>query len=100
MKTSFIIIFALLLIGCKNTPPSTSLAQQSDASKRFAEIKIKAQQGDAKAQFKLGNCYRMGEGVNKDVTEAVKWYRKAAEQDNAEAQLGLGGLYFKGEGVA
>ena len=103
MKTSFIIIFALLLVGCASTRLSASPAQQNDASTRFAEIKIKAEKGDAKAQFNLGNCYRTGEGVTKDAAEAVKWYRKAAEQDYAEAQNNLGLLLRqwrrRGEGL-
>ena len=35
-----------------------------------------AAQGDARAQFKLGVMYRHGEGVPKDVQEAVTWYRR------------------------
>jgi type IV pilus biogenesis protein CpaD/CtpE len=100
MKTSFIIILALLLVGCASTQPSASPAPQSDASTRFEEIKIKAEKGDAKAQHNLGNCYRTGEGVAKDAVEAVKWYRKAAEQGFARAQYSLGPCYYTGEGVA
>ena len=46
-----------------------------------------AEQGNAVAQFNLGECYRDGEVIKKDETEAAKWYRKAAEQGHAEAQL-------------
>jgi predicted aspartyl protease len=45
------------------------------------------------AENNLGNAYHYGEGFQKDDTEAVKWYRKAAEQDNVEAQLNLGYIY-------
>ncbi|MDP2786498.1 MAG: caspase family protein [Pseudomonadota bacterium] len=58
-----------------------------------------AKQGDAKAQYNLGNMYNEGLGVRKDATEAVKWYRKAAEQGNAEAQYNLGIMYTNGRGV-
>jgi TPR repeat protein len=40
------------------------------------------------------------EGVSKDLTEAVKWYRKAAEQELVEAQYNLGLYYFSGYGVS
>ena len=43
--------------------------------------------------------YFGGEGVPKDYTEAVKWFRKAAEQGNAEAQNLLGSMYLIGMGV-
>ena len=52
------------------------------------------------AQNNLGFCYGKGNGVPKDYTEAVKWYRKAAEQGNATAQSNLGHRYYNGEGVA
>ena len=51
-------------------------------------------------EISLGACYQNGEGVPKDDTEAVKWYRKAAEQGNATAQYNLGSCYDFGEGVA
>jgi TPR repeat protein len=66
----------------------------------IAELKARAEQGDADAQHNLGFVYRDGDGVPKDSVEAVKWWRKAAEQGNADAQLNLGFMYAKGDGVA
>ena len=43
--------------------------------------------------------YYKGEGVPKNYSEAMKWYRKAADQGNAEAQFNLGVMYDQGEGV-
>lgn len=56
-----------------------------------------AEQGDAKAQVKLGICYKYGEEEN--CNEAVQWFCKAAEQGDAEAQVQLGICYLDGEGV-
>ena len=39
-----------------------------------------AEQGDADAQYNLGIFYSQDDSVDKDMTEAVKWFRKAAEQ--------------------
>ena len=44
--------------------------------------------------------YENGKGVVKDVTEAVKWYRKSAEQGDARAQSNLGIMYETGKGVS
>ena len=44
------------------------------------------------AQYCLGICYHNGEGVPKNYTEAVSWYRKAARQDNTKAQSTLRNL--------
>ena len=75
-------------------------AQQSDADyKPLAEIRTKAEKGDAKAQFALGCIYSLGLDVTKDAAEAVKWFRKAAEQNLAASQYNLGSCYTKGEGV-
>ena len=58
-----------------------------------------ALQGNASAQYMLGKLYQRGEGVLKDDSTAVKWYRKAADQGYHEAQYILGNLYQRGEGV-
>ncbi len=40
-----------------------------------------AEEGKADAQYFLGLCYCHGDdGVPEDLTEAVKWFRKASEQ--------------------
>ena len=59
-----------------------------------------AEQGHAKAQGCLGDCYGNGLGVAQSYAEAVKWYRKAAEQGLAIAQYNLGVYYTFGIGVA
>ena len=58
-----------------------------------------AEQGDARAQYNLGQMYRKGEGVAQDGKQMVKWWRKAAEQGDADAQLGLGVMYNNGHSV-
>lgn len=65
----------------------------------ISELKNKAEQGNAEAQYSLGVCYRCGDGVEKNVEEAVKWYRKSAEQGYARAQHNLGICYYNGDGV-
>ena len=63
------------------------------------ETEVRAEHGDAKAQFDLGCAYFWGDGLAKDDVEAVKWWRKAAEQGHAEAQYDLGYCYAAGYGV-
>ena len=65
-----------------------------------------AEQGHARAQYRLGVMYADGQGVPQDDIEAVKWFRKAlkklrllAEQGDAGAQFSLGGMYYNGWGV-
>jgi len=65
----------------------------------LAELRTKADQGDAAAQFALGAAYDAGREVKRDQREAAAWYRKAAEQGFAAAQNSLGSLYQFGEGA-
>jgi TPR repeat protein len=40
-----------------------------------------------------GNCFEVGNGVQKDVAAAVGWYEKAAGNKDAQAQFELGWHY-------
>ncbi|HEU0008184.1 MAG TPA: tetratricopeptide repeat-containing serine protease family protein [Verrucomicrobiae bacterium] len=77
-------------------------AQQSEADRKLlAEIRARAEKGDALAQAALGEAFLKGAfGVVKEDVEAVKWFRSAAEQNIAEAQFYLGVcLKYGGTGV-
>ena len=63
------------------------------------EYRVRAEHGEATAQYGLGNSYRRGEGVPRDYAEALRWYRKAADQGDALAQNNIGWMYAKGQGV-
>ena len=63
------------------------------------EHQPEATRGDASAQYRLGEMYAYGLGVDKDEAEAVKWYRLAAEQGYWLSQHSLGEMYAKGRGV-
>jgi TPR repeat protein len=58
-----------------------------------------AEEGDAEAQFDLGEKYEFGNWVPQDHAQAAYWYRKAADQGHDEAQFKLGYMYDKGQGV-
>lgn len=58
-----------------------------------------AEHASAEVQLGIGDLYRSGEGVRKNYTEAVRWYRMAAAQGNADAMNNLGVSYSSGLGV-
>ena len=62
-------------------------------------LTLKAKSGEAEAQNALGEAYYDGKGVTENLTEAVKWFTKAAEQENAKAEYNLGNCYYYGNGV-
>jgi len=55
--------------------------------------------GDINAEYKLGEAYRLGQGFEKDIPQAFKWYARAAEQGHNGARYKLGLLYQIGEGI-
>jgi TPR repeat protein len=60
-----------------------------------------AERGEADAQSELGRRYEVGrDGVERDYSEAVSWYRRAAEQGHAQGQTSLGAMYGSGRGVS
>jgi TPR repeat protein/uncharacterized membrane protein YhaH (DUF805 family) len=58
--------------------------------------RLLAEQGNADAQYDIGQFYYFGEGVTKDYSEAIKWYRLAAAQGHTGAETNLGVMYEKG----
>src|SRR5579859_3283169 len=82
-------------------------AQQTAATTNyFDEIKAKAEAGDANAQDKLADNYEWGinysdgSGTTTNLSEAAKWYHKAADQGLASDQFMLGCCYENGSGVS
>ena len=59
-----------------------------------------AKGGNSLAECNVGRCYASGEGVEKDLTEAVKWFTKSAEHGNPQGYSALAYCYAYGLGVA
>lgn len=59
----------------------------------------RASAGDVNAEFRLGEAYRQGAGIVKNIPQAIKWYGRAAEKGHTGAQYKLGLIYETGEGV-
>lgn len=60
---------------------------------------LRAEQGNAEAEYELGIMYSHGRGLPLNFAEALRWYRKSAEQGYSGGQTGLGDLYFRGKGL-
>ena len=59
------------------------------------EWRALAEQGNADAQFNLGQAYKLGRGVPADLGSAQSWYEKAAAQGHGQAQANLGLILFQ-----
>ncbi|HOT29631.1 MAG TPA: hypothetical protein PLU72_15760 [Candidatus Ozemobacteraceae bacterium] len=73
---------------------------RSEKEDPLAELRKLADEGNAKAQVRLGICCQHGKGTEKDHGEATRWFAKAVEKDDPDGLLLLGIAYSSGEGVA
>ena len=106
----FIVVCCLLSLGVVLFAPPLATAQQSDIirerfmnaneayrnhdfSRAYYWWNILAEAGHAKAQSNLGLLFLRGQGVDKNVSIALRWLEKAAGQGVITAQYNLGYLY-------
>jgi uncharacterized protein len=70
--------------------------ERGDYAVARAEWRPAAEQGDVRAQLRLGELYRDGKGVWRNGDDAALWFRMAALQGNTAAQYYLARLHFEG----
>lgn len=87
------------IAACGGPGAQPPLQQKTTPEEESDLLWRKAAQGDAEAQRRLGDKYRLGLGEPQSHAQAVVWYRRAAEQGLAGAQYHLGAAYQDGHGV-
>ena len=76
-------------------------SKTSSEDEWFRDVRKRADDGSADAQFEMGTFYEFGFGsVSVDASKAVEWYRKAAGQGNVLAQEGLEDLSRTGSATS
>lgn len=80
---------------------STSFAFQDDYvwQERFKKQSALAEQGNADAQYDVGEMFEKGSGVAIDAKKAFVWFEKSAAQGHVKAQFRVAFMYYKGLGV-
>lgn len=96
---------ALALFVCFSAPALAGW-QEADAAYEAGQyelawrhLKPLADAGDAKAQNRIGYMLSKGQGVGKDETQAIPWFKRAAENGLDRAQANLAQTYLYGIGV-
>lgn len=69
------------------------------AEKVFEEVKLCAENGDAKCMNGVGRFYNSGLVVDKDYSKAMQWYEQASTQGYYPAARNQAILYIKGNGI-
>jgi cell division septation protein DedD len=67
---------------------------RGDYRTAIAEWEPYAQNDDPRALFNLGQMYRLGIGVDRDLAKAEQYYRRAAELGHVGAQANLGSMLY------
>lgn len=100
---AWLIVLPLLLAGPAAVAgpfeDAKAAFERGDAVTAFNLFKPLAEEGDAGAQFWVGQMYDLGRGAPQNLAQASLWYRRAAEQGNVMAQHNLGHMYETGEGT-
>ena len=86
---------ACFIAACNEAPPTAPLPE----TPALAEIRPRAERGEAEAEKLLGDIYSKGLGADQSYKEAAPWYRRAADQGHAGAQFAMGELCEAGQGV-
>lgn len=76
-----------------------ALYGQQEFEASTERLRQSAELGNVWAQVYYGERLRTGFAAEQNLTEAVKWLRKAAKQKSPEAYYQLGMCYENGEGV-
>jgi len=95
-------VFVLISAASAHADPwqdAVDIYSKGDYPQAIALFEQLAEEGNAKAQFRLGAIYYKGEVVPKDNSRAARWFEMAAEQGVADAQLSIAIMYANGYGV-
>jgi TPR repeat protein len=87
------LLFAALPFSAKAQGPFPNVGVLENNLRQQAEA------GDPEAQFQLGVRLAIGEGLQKNGAEGVRWLEKAADGGHVKAMHALGALHEEGQGV-
>jgi tetratricopeptide (TPR) repeat protein len=97
--TFMFLVSLFTVVFANNLQDGLDAFERKDYETAYKLLAPFAEQGDAYAQFNLGQMYRQGKGVLQNNKNAFKWWKLSAEQGVAQAQYNLGRVYYKGRGV-
>jgi hypothetical protein len=90
-----LLAFAAAPVSAQSVKAGIEAWQRADYAGAIAIWKPLAEQGDADAQFNLGQAYRLGRGVPLSLSSAKSWFERAAANGHLDAETTLGLLLFQ-----
>ncbi|WP_394388102.1 tetratricopeptide repeat protein [Shewanella woodyi] len=96
-KFIYSILLAALTQFSTQTFASTSLepCNTAECQEYFKAYKILTKRGHSEAMATLGELYYTGYGTDKDIKQALKWFRRAAKFGIVTAQYKAGVMYLQ-----
>ncbi len=94
LALAFVFVFGFAPSAWADFQAGSAAFNRGDYATALREWKPLAEQGNVRAQARLGNLYRFGLGAPRDSVAATKWYRLAAEQGDMLAASSLAWLYW------
>jgi TPR repeat protein len=76
--------------------------QLDEAGQDGAAVELYRKAADAghpEAAYELGEAYRAGEGIKRDLAQAAEWFGRSADRGSARGQYLAGQVYADGRGV-
>ena len=93
----FLLLGGISRPACADAGAGRTAFEKGDYARAMSEWQRAADQGDADAEFGLGQLYEFGAGdLSQDYKRADYWYRKAAGQGNSEAEYRLALIWSAG----
>ncbi|HEX5635667.1 MAG TPA: tetratricopeptide repeat protein, partial [Gammaproteobacteria bacterium] len=97
---SMIMLLGLPVMGeAKSVDDAKQLIRVKDFQGATVVLNELAIKGDSEAQYMLAVMVRNGHGVDRDLSQAFKWFFKAAQNKHIKAQYEVGMCYKNGLGV-
>ena len=87
-----VIAVAAVLVGIGTLFSITHLDAQTPGEVRAQDLRVRADQGNAVAEYTLGLMYANGRGVEQDYEKATELFKLAAEEGDEDAKAALENL--------
>ena len=93
-------ILSFLLALCMLIPLAVTPGYATVGSaEEFEQLKQRAEGGEAAAMAEVGSCYYLGNygaGVDRDFSQALAWFLRAAEAGDTSVYMSIANIYEKG----
>lgn len=95
LLTAALVALAAAPLSAQSVKAGIEAWQKADYARAVAIWSPLAENGDADAQFNLGQAYRLGRGVPTNLSRAKDWFERAAMRGHVDALTTLGLLLFQ-----